>query len=166
MLRSLLKRHHFAVDGEQIPLKAGLLGYLAYDFKDCLEKLPRTGIDDLGLPHLLFFAPSILIIHDKQRQTTQRLIILRESNVSLNEQRAALLRKLEDHTVRFRKKRNKGAEAKNGFVPISAASNILKPLKKLNNISLTAIFIRSIFPSDSKKDFQAMRLICSVGFTR
>lgn len=136
LLRSLLKQHHFAVDGEQIPLKAGLLGYLAYDFKDCLEKLPRTGIDDLGLPHLLFFAPSILIIHDKKRQTTQRLIILRESNVSLNEQRAALLKKLEDCTVRSRKKRDQGVEATNGFCSNFSRIEYIKTIEKVKQYIL------------------------------
>lgn len=47
------------------PLGAGLLGYLAYDLKDCLEELHRTSIDDLNLPHICMFAPSLIIIKDK-----------------------------------------------------------------------------------------------------
>jgi para-aminobenzoate synthetase component 1 len=47
------------------PVSAGLFGYLSYDLKNILEKLPRTSIDDLQLPHSVFFAPSMIIVQDK-----------------------------------------------------------------------------------------------------
>jgi len=47
-----------------LPLCSGLLGYLSYDLKDCIETLPRTSIDDLHLPHLYMVAPSIILIDD------------------------------------------------------------------------------------------------------
>ncbi|OEU63464.1 MAG: aminodeoxychorismate synthase, component I [Desulfobacterales bacterium S5133MH16] len=53
------------------PIYAGLFGYLAYDLKDCLEKLPRTSIDSLCLPHIYFMAPSIIVVHDKANDTTR-----------------------------------------------------------------------------------------------
>jgi para-aminobenzoate synthetase component 1 len=53
------------------PVAAGLLGYLAYDLKDGLEALPRTTLDDLGLPQLCFFAPSLIVVHDKASGATQ-----------------------------------------------------------------------------------------------
>jgi para-aminobenzoate synthetase component 1 len=56
------------------PIYAGLLGYLAYDLKDCLEKLPRTSIDRLRLPHVYFMAPSIIVVHDKIKDTTRLCI--------------------------------------------------------------------------------------------
>ena len=56
------------------PVAAGLLGYLAYDLKDGLEKLPRTSIDRLCLPHLYFVAPSIIVVHDKIDDTTHLCI--------------------------------------------------------------------------------------------
>lgn len=56
------------------PITAGLFGYLAYDLKDALEKLPRTSIDDLRLPHIYFFAPSIIVIHDKATDSTRLCI--------------------------------------------------------------------------------------------
>jgi para-aminobenzoate synthetase component 1 len=62
------------------PLAAGLMGYLAYDLKDRLETLPRTSVDELGLPHMLFYAPSVLVVHDKQTQTTRLLIPERNGN--------------------------------------------------------------------------------------
>jgi len=56
------------------PLAAGLFGYLSYDLKDVLEKLPRTSIDDLLLPHIYFFAPSIIVVHDKITDSTRLCI--------------------------------------------------------------------------------------------
>jgi len=47
------------------PVYAGLFGYLSYDLKDALEKLPRTSNADIQLPHSVFFAPSIIIVQDK-----------------------------------------------------------------------------------------------------
>jgi para-aminobenzoate synthetase component I len=56
------------------PIAAGLFGYLSYDLKDVLETLPRTSIDDLELPHLYFFAPSIIVVHDKADHITRLCI--------------------------------------------------------------------------------------------
>ena len=65
VLEQLLDQYRsFPVDASA-PLQAGLLGYLAYDLKDCLEELPRTSVDDLGLPDLYLVAPSVLLVQDK-----------------------------------------------------------------------------------------------------
>ncbi len=53
------------------PVAAGLFGYLSYDLKDGLEILPRTTLDDLGLPQLCFFAPSLIVVHDKASGATE-----------------------------------------------------------------------------------------------
>jgi len=53
------------------PLAAGLLGYLAYDLKDQLERLPRTCVDDLQLPTLLLYAPSALLVEDRRTGSTR-----------------------------------------------------------------------------------------------
>ncbi len=76
VLRKVLKLYHRPSLREDLhgPAKGGLFGYLAYDLKDCIEDLPGTSIDDTGLPLMLLFAPSILVIHDKSRDAT-RLII-------------------------------------------------------------------------------------------
>ncbi|MEW6077269.1 MAG: aminodeoxychorismate synthase component I [Thermodesulfobacteriota bacterium] len=52
------------------PVAAGLFGYLAYDFKDSLETLPRTSVDDLGLPDMYLTAPRLILIHDRQTSET------------------------------------------------------------------------------------------------
>ncbi len=62
----------FSLDTDlPVPVGAGLFGYLSYDLKDCLEKLPRTSIDTLSLPHICLFAPSIIVVHNKiDKKTT------------------------------------------------------------------------------------------------
>ncbi|MCP4747793.1 MAG: aminodeoxychorismate synthase component I [Desulfobacteraceae bacterium] len=72
-LRMVLQRLHLKEQDPEIPLAAGFMGYLAYDLKDCLEDLPRTSVDDLQLPVMLLYAPSVIIIHDKH-QGTNRII--------------------------------------------------------------------------------------------
>jgi para-aminobenzoate synthetase component I len=70
-LRSLLR--HFALPETEstLPLQSGLLGYLAYDLKDCLEQLPRTSVDDLGLPLAYMVLPAVILVHDRiSEQTT------------------------------------------------------------------------------------------------
>jgi len=73
-LRMLL--NHYSIDMDRLhqdlplPVSAGLFGYLSYDLKDNLEGLPRTSLDDLCLPHICLFAPSIIVIHDKTENST------------------------------------------------------------------------------------------------
>jgi para-aminobenzoate synthetase component I len=69
-LRHLLSRFDMPDDPTPLPLRSGLFGYLAYDLKDCLEKLPRTSIDDLGLPLMYLVAPAIILIHDRVSEAT------------------------------------------------------------------------------------------------
>ena len=71
VLEYVLARCHLDVDDGLGPVAAGLFGYLAYDLKDALEVLPRTTIDDLALPQLCFFAPSLIVVHDKANGATQ-----------------------------------------------------------------------------------------------
>ena len=56
------------------PVGAGLFGYLSYDLKDYLEDLPRTTIDDLRLPVICLYAPSIIVIRDKIDCSTRLFI--------------------------------------------------------------------------------------------
>lgn len=72
-LRQVLS--HCSVPGlaAELPLSCGLLGYLAYDLKDCLEQLPRTSIDDLELPLMQLVAPTIIVVHDRVSEATTLL---------------------------------------------------------------------------------------------
>ena len=62
---------HFAISARdtQLPILSGLFGYLSYDLKDHIEKLPRTAVNDLSLPHLCLYAPSVIVIYDRQEDT-------------------------------------------------------------------------------------------------
>jgi para-aminobenzoate synthetase component 1 len=74
VLRSVL--NHFRLTDRQwpVPMAAGLMGYLAYDLKDCLEDLPKTSMDDTHLPFMLLYAPSIIVVHDKQIGSTHLIV--------------------------------------------------------------------------------------------
>ncbi|MFH2219673.1 MAG: aminodeoxychorismate synthase component I [Pseudomonadota bacterium] len=75
-LREILNACHLNIpdpdpEDRLLPVAAGLFGYLSYDLKDVLEKLPRTSIDDLRLPHIFFVAPSIIVVHDTLTDSTR-----------------------------------------------------------------------------------------------
>jgi len=75
ILRRVLQHCSLPALDLPLPLCSGLLGYLAYDLKDCLEHLPRTSIDDLDLPLLYLVAPAILVVHDRVTQATTLLAL-------------------------------------------------------------------------------------------
>jgi len=52
-----------------LPMAGGLLGYFAYDLKDQIETLPRT-CASTGLPDMLLYAPSVLLVRDRLDDTT------------------------------------------------------------------------------------------------
>ena len=47
------------------PCAAGAMGFLAYDLKNRLERLPATAKDDLGLPELVWAFPRRLVVQDR-----------------------------------------------------------------------------------------------------
>ncbi|WP_319522697.1 aminodeoxychorismate synthase component I [uncultured Desulfosarcina sp.] len=71
VLQQTLARYRLNPEAFPPPVAAGLFGYLAYDLKDGLEDLPRTTVDDLGLPHIYLTAPSLVVVHDKADATTR-----------------------------------------------------------------------------------------------
>jgi para-aminobenzoate synthetase component 1 len=48
------------------PCAAGGLGFLAYDLKNLLERLPTTAVDDLALPEMVWAFPRRLLVHDRR----------------------------------------------------------------------------------------------------
>jgi para-aminobenzoate synthetase component 1 len=48
------------------PCAGGGLGFLAYDLKNHLERLPATALDDLGLPEMVWAFPRRLLVHDRR----------------------------------------------------------------------------------------------------
>ena len=65
-LRMILKTFHMDAPALPVPIGSGLMGYLSYDLKDFLENLPRTSFDDLGLPDICLFAPSVIVTQDRR----------------------------------------------------------------------------------------------------
>ncbi|MEJ2041449.1 MAG: chorismate-binding protein, partial [Desulfosarcinaceae bacterium] len=94
VLQTCLERLRLPADLGAAPLAAGLLGYLAYDLKDCLEDLPRTSLDELGLPSMLFYAPSILVVQDRKAGDTRLLIPERNGDPRQIEQIQQRFRKM------------------------------------------------------------------------
>ncbi len=51
---------------KMLPVNAGLFGYLSYDLKNRIEKLPKTCIDQ-NFPDIVLYAPSFVIVHDRKK---------------------------------------------------------------------------------------------------
>jgi len=60
------------------PVAAGGLGFLAYDLKNHLERLPTTAVDDLDLPEMVFAFPRRLVVHDRGAGTFRQIRVLYE----------------------------------------------------------------------------------------
>jgi len=73
-LRLLVKNFSLKKQMQLLPITAGLFGYLSYDLKNKIENLPHTAIDDLSLPSICFYAPSIIVIYDKFNKTARLTI--------------------------------------------------------------------------------------------
>ncbi len=48
------------------PFTGGAVGYIAYEAKNVIEKLPQKARDDLFLPDLFFFFPQEMLIHHRK----------------------------------------------------------------------------------------------------
>ena len=65
MLQELLGALEISGPTPLAPFAAGGLGFLAYDLKNHLERLPTTAQDDLNLPDLVWAFPRRLVVHDR-----------------------------------------------------------------------------------------------------
>jgi para-aminobenzoate synthetase component I len=71
-----------------LPVTNGLFGYLAYDLKNRLENLPRTAVDPYGLPDFCLYAPSALLIQERDALTSDNTRLLTPVYSALAETRA------------------------------------------------------------------------------
>jgi para-aminobenzoate synthetase component 1 len=71
-------------DSPDLPISAGLFGYLSYDMKDHIEFISRTTIDDLNLPDLYMIAPQLLVIEDRVTGRIYAQIVELEGDGSKN----------------------------------------------------------------------------------
>jgi len=53
------------------PLHGGVVGYLGYDVVHYMERLPRTAVDDLGVPDMVLFLTEELVAFDHLLQKIQ-----------------------------------------------------------------------------------------------
>lgn len=51
-----------------LPYCGGAVGYLAYDLKNSIERLPAAARDDLNLPDLFLFWPAKIAVHDRKEK--------------------------------------------------------------------------------------------------
>jgi len=65
VLEDILTALELPGDSPLAPMAAGGLGFLAYDLKAHLERLPATAVDDLNLPDLVFAFPRRLVVHER-----------------------------------------------------------------------------------------------------
>jgi para-aminobenzoate synthetase component 1 len=66
VLQEVLGALELPGDTPLAPMAAGATGFLAYDLKNHLERLPTTAVDDLNLPEMLFAFPQRLLVHDRR----------------------------------------------------------------------------------------------------
>ena len=62
------------------PFAGGGLGFLAYDLKNHLERLPATAQDDLELPDLVFAFPRQLVVQDRRAGKFWHITVVWEDN--------------------------------------------------------------------------------------
>jgi para-aminobenzoate synthetase component 1 len=70
------------------PFCAGGLGFLAYDLKNHLERLPTTARDDLGLPEMVWAWPRRLVVHDRVAGSFHQVRVIFEDDAGRHVSRA------------------------------------------------------------------------------
>ncbi|MGL4438452.1 MAG: anthranilate synthase component I family protein, partial [Bosea sp. (in: a-proteobacteria)] len=63
-LRQLIKDSRLETDGLDLPMAAGLFGYLGYDMVRLMERLPARKATGLGLPDAILIRPTVMVIFD------------------------------------------------------------------------------------------------------
>jgi para-aminobenzoate synthetase component 1 len=66
VLEEVLRALELPGDTPLAPMAAGGMGFLAYDLKNHLERLPTTASDDLHLPEMVVAFPRRLVVHDRR----------------------------------------------------------------------------------------------------
>lgn len=72
-VQAILNQFRTPLGSDDIPVSSGLFGYFSYDLKDRIEHLPRT-VMETGLPDLVLYAPSLVLIREKATGKTRLCI--------------------------------------------------------------------------------------------
>lgn len=83
LLRIILRKYRLNNPGN-LPFTAGGIGYLSYDLKNLIEKLPRKAEDDINLPELYFAFYETLLIFDNNRPGTLYISTLNTGQNPIN----------------------------------------------------------------------------------
>ena len=75
VLDALLSRIDAEFPEEMTPFCGGAVGYFAYEFKNEIEQLPQSALDDLQLPDIFLFFPSRIQVHDREKGELHELIL-------------------------------------------------------------------------------------------
>ncbi|MGD9506272.1 MAG: aminodeoxychorismate synthase component I [Syntrophobacteraceae bacterium] len=70
------------------PFSGGAMGYLAYDLKNHIERLPETARDDLGLPDIYLIWPKHILVHDRVEGVLRSLEVRCEGDLDENDSSA------------------------------------------------------------------------------
>ncbi len=66
-IKYIIDMVHFDLCEINIPVVSGLFGYFSYDLKDHIESLNKTSVNDLNLPDMCLYAPSVVVVRDKKK---------------------------------------------------------------------------------------------------
>jgi len=70
ILKELMDKYRTQYFDDRVPMTSGAVGYLSYDMKDYLEKLPDRASDDMELPDCtLGFYDSVIVFDHVKRKT-------------------------------------------------------------------------------------------------
>ena len=66
-LRKLIAQSHLEIGDIDLPMAAGLFGYLGYDMVRLMERLPARKATGLGLPDAILIRPTVMVVFDAVR---------------------------------------------------------------------------------------------------
>ena len=118
-LRATIAANRLALAPGLPPMTGALVGYLGYDMVRLMERLPRHGVDDLGLPDALLIRPQLFAIFDNVRdELTLAAPVRDDGTVAESEARVAAA------AARLRESLPAEAEARPAaLAPIEPVSN-------------------------------------------
>jgi para-aminobenzoate synthetase component I len=148
VLRSILNTYRIDMPKINLPLVSGLMGYLAYDLKDHIERLPRTSVDDLGLPGICLFAPSMILVHDKLENDTWLCV-----RCTASEEKATLLDEFNSVLERPLNEKRRHLTFTGDFRPNMTRSEYYSSIKKIREYIASGDVYQVNFAQRFEADF-------------